>query len=713
MSGFQFLFSCFLHSTDDGALRRKRKQTTLSDSVEHQVHLTELRDTELQLRARTLSCLAAALQDIDRSLVSDIVEESFPHPVALPINTGDPSFADDGKPISIYSRLTRLKVLNSLARLFVREHEIVAVLAKRSAQKPGFEFVVARDSGSEDKEDDIKQANGFRNTSETSLSRNSRLPTQNSSLLDLREKVLEVLDDTTTASQLLAFLYTFPRVDWETHILSIERLVNVLVGTFAKGTKITQNRRLLLLRYTLFRSAPKVKRRLSSTTFVNFLEAMRKLPKREIMAATGYMNLEISRREKKLFRNILQVDHPSVHTGYCKALLESLTRSEEPKVYKSDSSMAIQELIIFTLEETIRTITLLADLSAKNQQTVSYREFARRIFDAELWSKYLEKLVHSSPIVNEHMSAIEPLLRTGSGVQTEDSEVDQDGGLTDTIIEATTGKDRRHWGLQCLCLAVYIGTAIRLVTNPNILPKEPIHFTTTQLPQTNLVNDSELEDWQDIVGNMYLHSNKGVPSGGQSAISSEEAIKACIAYAEKHPNRFTKLFTTSRAKQRFTGSQHGECILATLRYISTMSTKPQIISSNYDLNLIRNTYRYIGVSKRCCPLCIKLLSLLSNDANGIPIEVLAGHGHIYPAELPPFLPRDIILTYLSWLEGLVRELVDKVVIKKRQGSEKGVKRGPNGDPKPESSPGLMEDIYSTMDYTGWQQYTANECFKKV
>src|SRR5947209_14074215 len=53
----------------------------------------------------------------------------------------------------------------------------------------------------------------------------------------------------------------------------------------------------------------------------------------------------------------------------------------------------------------------------------------------------------------------------------------------------------------------------------------------------------------------------------------------------------------------------------------------------------------IGVSKRCCPVCARLLTILSESAwykdLATPFKFRASHGNISGCSLPPWLPTEI------------------------------------------------------------------------
>ena len=52
----------------------------------------------------------------------------------------------------------------------------------------------------------------------------------------------------------------------------------------------------------------------------------------------------------------------------------------------------------------------------------------------------------------------------------------------------------------------------------------------------------------------------------------------------------------------------------------------------------------IGISKRCCPVCISLLQRLGSDnySGTGPIHVIGSHRTVTPCTLPPWLPDEVI-----------------------------------------------------------------------
>ena len=115
----------------------------------------------------------------------------------------------------------------------------------------------------------------------------------------------------------------------------------------------------------------------------------------------------------------------------------------------------------------------------------------------------------------------------------------------------------------------------------------------------------------------------------------------------------------------FRGTYHAESMLGILAYLSHHThPHPQTVPI---LPLFRCTYNTIGVSKRCCPVCTKLLTLLSphrsqsHSTMQTGFTVLIGHWNIYSTALPPYVPGEVVEEMVGWLEGLLRGVVESAV----------------------------------------------------
>jgi len=61
-------------------------------------------------------------------------------------------------------------------------------------------------------------------------------------------------------------------------------------------------------------------------------------------------------------------------------------------------------------------------------------------------------------------------------------------------------------------------------------------------------------------------------------------------------------------------------------------------------------YRTIGVSKRCCPVCLVLLYCLGHDIPSEQIQILESHRKVTGCTLPPWLPSEVIDKVLELFE---------------------------------------------------------------
>ncbi|KAF8448123.1 hypothetical protein BGX38DRAFT_1190404, partial [Terfezia claveryi] len=137
-----------------------------------------------------------------------------------------------------------------------------------------------------------------------------------------------------------------------------------------------------------------------------------------------------------------------------------------------------------------------------------------------------------------------------------------------------------------------------------------------------------------------------------------------------------------------------------------------------ELLLFKNTYGTIGVSKRCCPVCTKLLSLLSKHSQrqiqAMMAKRLDSHGNIYPTALPPFLPKEVAEELVRWLEGLLKQAVNKVVKRERRGSSGSAdSKGQSPEPEESEREELPEVRVAPRGNTAagggpWRHWTAQE-----
>ena len=109
-------------------------------------------------------------------------------------------------------------------------------------------------------------------------------------------------------------------------------------------------------------------------------------------------------------------------------------------------------------------------------------------------------------------------------------------------------------------------------------------------------------------------------------------------YGEVHRGKALLSTPLGSEKCVFRGTYHAESMLGILAYLSH-HTHPHLHTVP-GLPLFRHTYNTIGISKHCCPVCTKLLTLLSphrsqsHSTMQTGFTVLNGHRNIYPVTIP-------------------------------------------------------------------------------
>ncbi|KAF8430170.1 hypothetical protein EV426DRAFT_7400 [Tirmania nivea] len=223
------------------------------------------------LRTRTLTFMISAL-DTTNSKSRAAAFTSLEHNPVV----SDPDGTD--------SNTRWLKLLNQIALLLVREHEIVAVLPKQSGPQAHVNIIVTTDSDSEEdyslRSKDPQPpppAKYLVTQNPTSDSPDSPTPTAH-------HLTLETLK---TTDSLLEYLNSHRHVSFLIHVLSVEALLNKCISKPIAG--IT-----LLKLYITFRAAPKMNWQFNSPTLTSFYQALQSLTPEEVSRSVYQNNLTIS-----------------------------------------------------------------------------------------------------------------------------------------------------------------------------------------------------------------------------------------------------------------------------------------------------------------------------------------------------------------------------------------------------------------------------------
>ncbi|KAF8458450.1 hypothetical protein BGX38DRAFT_1256654 [Terfezia claveryi] len=651
------------------------------------------------LRVRTLSSILAALQCTDASFrnstaVSPVPEPAIPLPAAANSELKSPySSSRKGR--------SRLELLNQVALLLVREHRIVGVLPKRSGPKAILELLVATDSESDspdiDANTETPQTTKLDATKYIIVRNPRRNPPTDPAISHDSTVILQHLDGVATGQQLLAHLNIYKSVPFSCHIASVELLLNKIISSPRQRLAS----RKLFSRYITFRCVPKMRRRFQSPAFQSYLTAIHAATKTQISAEVAY---HYQRRSSNTYPTAIFASTECILIGGI-LFFEFFDRSTCPYLvgqlqagllveYNPETAFEFHQILLFAQKMAMDSVTHLSRACKSTDTNCVEAALA----NTELWMKMLYQLVQCSPIFGEHMDIIEAFVSpqrrslepapmaevtfqedndAGNGPSDATIEISQaqgdndaDNGPSDATIEISQAQATHRVAHQSLRLAVSYQQAIESVTNSGTLPAEPLKLTLWEPPAEIVQRTAEMEPWQDIIKNMYPDN-----ADGAGNFTSKEVIDTLQGYARQHGK--SKFFL--RAAPRFGGCYHAEAMLGTLAYLghryhpTTAATETPATETpvGQELTLFQHTYRHIGVSKRCCPICTKLLSLLSTSYNsGQPlIRVLSGHQNIYPTALPPFVPEEVAEALIKWLEGLVRTAVARLVKRRRRASD--------------------------------------------
>ncbi|RPB21245.1 hypothetical protein L211DRAFT_889995 [Terfezia boudieri ATCC MYA-4762] len=637
------------------------------------VDLSSHRDRDL--RMRTLTSLLAALSPLTG---------------ALP-NTDGPAVSG---PVNIQQESTAsktwAKVLNHVAQLLVREHEIVAVLPKRSGSTAHVSLLVTTDSSSDD--DDLLSDEGYL------IARNPRFNSPDPCPGNPLAKLVSV----SSHHDLVLYLHKYRHVAYRNHVLGIECLFNAIVDAYntymavlddedsnstegaspvGDGAAVEAYTHLalrtdLLNSFVTFYSIGKMHRRFHSMPFTMFHTAMKRMQQVQVEGAFGMASgldkpSPFTKCEVYLFEALLRHHAANKYPGLLAKLSSAHATSTVP-LYTQDTTWDLHRLLLSSLESAKLAVdTLYAKISSPFS---SFIDLSTSLSDVQQTMDRLHSLVHVSPSIARHMKYIETILSDAMDVNIYEpehsfsSELDTDDGVTDSIIEISLARKEKRVGEECLWLAVRYQTALESLTAIDSLPTDYVTFTLYEVSDKDTPNN-EMHDWKDVIYSIYhpRESSAGA-STGSTDISSQEAIKALEEWANLVENKVRATHILRSPRHKFYGSWHAEALLGTLRHVSQEQAEQTMLSREIDITPFRHTFNSIGVSKRCCPVCAKLLWLLAPSLTpdgGSLSMVFSSHKNVYPTALPPYLPRRIAHQLLVWLETFVKDAVDGLVAERR------------------------------------------------
>ena len=505
-----------------------------------------------ELLVRTLTCMLAALPPADLG--------SCPPDTA--VVRGESDF-DAFAPSTLTGRSCWLKLLNHLARLLVREHEIVAALPKRSGADADVNIMVTTDYNTHRtepvKESTTRAEASYPVTQNPQGVSRPRHQLQHPSSDD----ALAVLKTVDNITDLFEYLMLYSDVSFATHVASANILFNKIILTQGRSKRSSIA---LIQRYITFRSAPKMLCRFRSPSFKSLVGALSTLTLKDVSAAATY-HIHVARptpltpKERTLVRTITGFNGFPRHI--CRNVIqESETRSRMR--YTASSAWEYHQILLFTLRKTEESIAGLVESLVEGRPPTNSNiptpstTILAQLERAEKWTDLLHQIAHESSVFNYHVGGLEALLQHRlTGTVHESTDNDEDGGLSDIALDldASTTQGSGQRAQQALWLVSSFQEAIHTIVK--MLPKTPISLTFIE-PYGE--RSMKMADWKYVLGRIFPRTTTG--------ITKEQAIEALQDYGEVHRGKALLFTPLGSEKFVFRGTYHAESMLGILAYLS-------------------------------------------------------------------------------------------------------------------------------------------------
>ena len=507
---------------------------------------------------------------------------------------------------------------------------------------------------------------------------------------------------------MLQYFNTYPHVSYRNHVLAIQVLFNAIIDAWRTYTKVLGDRdsgstatgvqearatlvlrRNLLKSFVTFYSLKKIHRRFHSAPLAGFNAGMTGMSQVQVEGAFDRASRPgdkplFTASEMSFFMTLLGEYGANSYPSLSAALSGARAQCTLA-LYTKETAWDLHQLLLFVLDRAQVTVdTLYIQINSASTLPLN---ISTSLSNVQYAMSRLHFLVHYCPTISVHMKSIESLLSVTMALKPTNmmspkapfpNDLDQDGGATDTIIEISLAHQAKRVGEECLWLAVRYQSALESVTEDDALPTDPVTLTLCDLSDGD-ASKRELHDWKCVMRSLYPPANPAT-----NDISCDEAIKTLEEWARQGENRVRATHILRKSSHAFGGCWHAEAMLGTLRHLSKLEPRPATLPADLNLIPFKQSFGSIGVSKRCCPVCTKLLSLFAiaptpgNDGSR-PSTILASHQTFYPTALPPHIPKGIADELLVWLERLVQDAVKVLVTKRRlelrRNKEHGEKEG--------------------------------------
>lgn len=425
--------------------------------------------------------------------------------------------------------------------------------------------------------------------------------------------------------------------------------------------------RVALDMYSVFQSAPKIRRRLNRSPRLRELAVLQ--PRFHVALTPSSMD-KIRIRAVLLTNNGVKL-HPSLY-GFLRDPTTDPHRwlPEFHRFFKwflaivdgeikQLQELRSGELAPLALPETVvdHAFNNLAVMRYFSWESVFFASYIRAAFEAEVES--------TEEIPSPEQMAVRQM-----------EEEEEDAGF-DISTEFETGEDQASAAVTQPAIHPCI-LELRLITSNiqhlNTLlqrsPKSSFRFQVIQYARS----DDTLKPWQELISELF---------------PSKDLESDVLQALRNAPGKKFNTFRPGGPVLKFKGQAHCEAVLGCLYSLSKRSeditwvttppcpsfpslsrlTTSQTGIPKSLLNAISTCYSLLAPSKRCCPVCANTISLLSieaADAGGPYIHALSKHSITFPCAFPIGLPRSVRGKLLELYRRELRErLTDLLALERK------------------------------------------------
>ncbi|RPA75189.1 hypothetical protein BJ508DRAFT_418246 [Ascobolus immersus RN42] len=548
-----------------------------------------------------------------------------------------------------------ITALHSFAALSIRFGEVVAA-SMSSATADHLSLFVCKTNDSEDANDDESNPNAS-----YSIVRNTR-PSDRSPASDGEVMYIAVARKPTfpkgfsAAPNVFNLLAEKWRMKWEEHVGFLTYIANksstmgdadaFRTYSVLAGTKKHEHRLLktpiLIRNYSYYDTITNIGTELIATLPIS------SIPYGSFVSRNGKVKDFLTIEDLISLRIILENES---FKSLAADFVKSLVKQDATVVIELDISQQQEQLLVAGLWEIVRhSLTVLKSAFGKVDPGTVNADVLRDVWsDVHAVFLFLKHSVHNSnwmrwlfckhwsaDIIVERVCADSGLSDSVSPQQQEDQQV----GDGEEDVELDMGTDLSATGRPNICNKIFAWFA--LICSPMAQVDTVIQYLKRfkKLEVTIVASpdpDSMCLNWQDAIREAFKLScaDRGVSE--DTALNEAESVIYVVKnlYAEGTERDKRNLAPLFR-RWRFTGAVHCETVLAS--EILKMSTT----GNNQLPEAAKSVSRYIGPSKRCCPMCSIILCCISEElGKEKAIPILFRHSLTCESALPLGLPKKV------------------------------------------------------------------------